>query len=326
MGSSTKSLQSVVDYLRLAGDLVPSLENAGYAVAPLCAIADDVMSSILGEDFPWKFNSYKCPPFYTSSWQQDYPSVNETRLGWLEHCVALDVNNTSLPKPRYWPVCLRDLEPTSFQQSPPSRISWEYNRALEYGVWPGPGSVYTTPVGATQIPTNPPTAILDANGNILLLTQYGTVGNSPPLAVKGAAASATVTDGTCVWTVCSPDAQGFRLGELPPQQGTVYLLFVVAQAKPVLFASMGQMLDPLPDDYASLFREGFKAHATALSPSPNVRASAPQAVAMWQGSIVKALKKGDREAESKGFVPDRGVTGSGYWGRVGPGDPYRRFS
>ena len=127
MGSSTRTLQSVVDYLRLAGELAPSPDNAGYAVAPLCALADDVMNAILGEQFPWKFNAYKVAPFWTSSWQQDYPTVNETGIGWLEHCVAVDQNNTSLPKPKYWPKCVRDLEPSSWQQSPPSRISWDYN-------------------------------------------------------------------------------------------------------------------------------------------------------------------------------------------------------
>ena len=338
MGSSTKTLQSVVDYLRLAGELAPSPDNAGYAVGPLCAIADDVMNAILGEEFPWKFNSFKLAPVYTNPWQQDYPSVNETGIGWLEHCVAVDVNNTSLPKPKYWPKCVRDLEPTSWQQSPPARVCWEYNQNLEYAPHPGPGAVYSNPAGALQMPANAPTAVYDPGGagNILLLTAYGTTGPVVPYAggrpapanadvynlPQNAAPGLQVPDGTCWWTVCNPVAQGIRLGELPPQQGVVYKLFFVAQRNPLSFRSLGQTLDPLPDDYASLFREGYKAHATALSPNPGVRATAAQAIALWQGSIARALKKGDREAESKGFVPDAPLMNGAGWGRIGPADPY----
>ncbi len=325
MGSSSKTLQSVVDYLQLAGDLAPQSKAAGYAVAPLLALADDTMNGILGERFPWKFNSYKCAPFYTNSWQQDYPMVKETGIGWLEHAVTIDINNTALPKPRYWPECVRDLEPTSWQQSPFPSIAWEYNSLLEYGHWPGAQVLYVTPVGATQIPTNPPTAFIDANGNILLLTGYGMTGLTQPSAPAASLPGVTVKDGSCVWTVCNPLGQGFRLGSLPPQGGVVYLTYVVAQRKPPVFTSLSQTLDPLPDDYAPLFREGFKAHATAISPDARVRATATQAVAVWQASIERAMKKGDREAESKGFVPERHILGGGYWGPIGPANPYGRW-
>ena len=325
MGSSTKTLQSVVDYLRLAGDLAPDSKTAGYTVPPLLSLADDTMNGILSERFPWKFNSYKLTPFYTNSWQQDYPMVNETNIGWLEHATTVDINNTALPKPKYWPECVRDLEPTSWQQSPFGSIAWEYNSLLEYGQWPGAAQLYTTPVGATQIPTNPPTAFLDANGNILLLTTYGVTGQAQPNAAANAAPGMTVNDGSCVWTVCNPLGQGFRLGALPPQQGVVYLTYVVAQRKAPTFSTLSQTLDPLPDDYAPLFREGFKAHATALNPDPKVRATAPQAIAMWKASIGDSLKKGDREAESKGFVPERSIMGTGFWGPIGPANPYGRW-
>jgi hypothetical protein len=323
VATSTVKLQNVVDYVRVGGALLPATNTAGYAVAPLLQLGTDVMADIISQRFNWKFNSFKCPPFYTNSWQQDYPSVNQRSIGWLEHCTGIDINNTSLPKPYFWPECVRDIDPSNSQQSPAQQVSWEYNSNLRLGVWPGQGSVYTSPLNAVQLPVNGPTGILDANGNILLLTTYGTTGSTAPLAIAGAVAGTVINDGTCAWTVCDPSAQGFRLSALPPQQGIVYQYNVVAQNVPPIFTSLQQTLAPLPDDYSRHFRRGFIIQTYQISEDPRMREMFPGMRQEWLQEIGATLQQGDREAENKGFYPDRSVTGQDYFGPIGPANPYR---
>jgi hypothetical protein len=253
MGNSTKSLQKVVDYCRTIGDLSPILAAGGYSAQLPLEIANDVMTELLAQRFNWKFNRIIVPPFYTISWQQDYATINQKNIGWLEHAVAVDINNTALPKPIYWLEVGRDIERTSYQFGRPSQICWLPNDQLVQDVWPGIGYTFTNPSGAISTPSNKIINILDANGNILILTTYGTTGAVAPLAAVGAVAGVTVNDNTCVWTVADPKAQGFRVSPLPPQTGVVYQIGVIAQAKPVQFTTLAQTAGSYPRRLCEIF-------------------------------------------------------------------------
>jgi hypothetical protein len=183
--------------------------------------------------------------------------------------------------------------------------------------------VYTSPLGATITPTNPPINFIDANGNILVLTTYGTTGSVAPAAAATAVEGTAVNDGSCVWKVADPNSQGFRLIPLPPQQGVVYQVNVIAQMQaPAAFTSMGQQINPVPDDYAMWFREGYKAYCYQMSPNPQMQMAFEKKKENWLMAIEKALKQGDREDTNAGFVPDRSVVaGSGYMD-IGPAWPY----
>src|SRR5260370_6221758 len=90
-----------------------------------------------------------------------------------------------------------------------AKICWLPNDQLQYGVWgqaqsasvsglnnPGPNVAYTNPLGATQTPDNPTTQIIDTNGNLQILTRYGTCGSSQPSwPVANSAACTGTTDG-----------------------------------------------------------------------------------------------------------------------------------
>jgi hypothetical protein len=327
VGSSTVTIQSIVDAVSSMGELVPVLPTGGYSTKTALTIASDVMASLVSQRFNWKWNRMRVPPFYTNSWQQDYAQLSITRwpapLGWIEGGYWIDINNTALPKPVYAIEVLRDLPVTSVSGNPPSKIDWLPNDQLTYGVWPGAAQLYTQPLGATITPTNPPTNILDANGNILILTTYGITGSVAPSLPASSAEGTTVNDGTCVWTVADPNSQGFRLLPLPPQQGIVYQVNVIAQRQaPAQFTSMGQQINPVPDDYAVHFREGFKAYCYQYSPNPAMQMQFERKRDGWLGAIANALRQGDREQTDAGFIPDRTVVSGSGGGDIGPAWPF----
>jgi hypothetical protein len=326
MGSSTTTLQSVVDYMSSLGELAPILPSGGYSVSTALSMGTDVMSELIAERFNWKWNRMKIPPFYTNSWQQDYAQISSrfpAAIGWLEGAYWVDINNSSLPKPS-WPIEVkRDLPITSISGNPPGKIAWHYNSQLTQGVWPGANQVYTQPLGAITTPTNPLINILDANGNILVLTTYGTTGSVAPQAVVNAAEGTTVNDGSCVWTVASPDGQGFRLMPLPPQTTVIYQVNVIAQMQaPKPFTTLQALLNPIPDDYARWFRDGFYAWCYKMSPNPQARSAFPSMQQQWLMAMEKSRKQGDREEDNSGFIPDRSCVSAGGSGDYGPAWPY----
>ena len=322
MGNSTRTLQDVVDGVSAIGDLNPVFKNTGgFANQPAVSIANATMSDLISQRFNWKWNRIKIPPFPLTSNQQDYASVAVTNLGWLENAVAVDINNTSFPQPTARVEVVRDLPYSSTAGGGPAQIAWEPNTLLEYGLWPGAGVGYTNPITLSTVPTNPPTNILDANGNILILSTYGITGNLPPVAPTPIMYGQTIADGTCVWTVANPAAAGFRVFPRPAAQGNVWLMRVFAQAKAKRFVQLSDSLDPIPDDYSQWFETGFIAYACRYSSVPQVKARYPQMKAEWLASMAEAIKQGNREPESYGFYPDRTVTGDnyGYWDNPLPG-------
>lgn len=327
MGSSTVKLQAIANYLASLGTLAPVMPTGGFSNLSVIANATDVMKDLLAKPFNWKWNSVNVPAFYTISWQNDYIQVNTTNIGWLESCEAIDINNTALPKPMYYPEVVRHIERDAWASSPPERVCWLYNRQLYPGAWPGPSMVYTNPLGAPQTPNNPPTNILDADGNLLVLTTYGTTAasGSGPVAPNPWRPTSTtiVTDGSCIWTVANPDGQGFRVGPLPPQAGVVYQMNVVAQVKPPIFLDMQQFINPIPDEYQGYFRDGMMAYAYRSSPDPVMQARFPMMRQQWQAAMMEACRQGDRERDAARFVPESSIMGSGLdGGTMGPADPY----
>jgi hypothetical protein len=308
------------------GELAPVIPAAGYSVNNCLNMATDVMADLISQRFNHKWNRMKVRPWYTSSWQQDYAQLAgwfPAPRGWLGTADWGDINNTALPKPTYYIEVDRDLPTTSISGNPPAKIDWLYNRLLAQGTWPGPAKPYTQPLGAVITPTNPATNILDANGNILVLTAYGVTGATAPVLPVDAAEGTNVTDGTCAWTVADPDSQGFRIMPLPPQQGVVYQVNVIAQMRtPPPFTRMNQLINPIPDDYANYFRDGFAAYCYKLSPNPAMRMQFPNQRMGWLAGIEASMKQGDREQTNAGFVPDRSVVAPQGGIDIGPANPY----
>lgn len=303
MGNSTISLQDVIDSIAVIGDLSPQANPGGYGPATCLSIANDTMADLISKRFNWKWNSFNVAPFYTNTYQQDYPQIDLANIGWLEAAWWVDINSTQTPKPLDTVLAVKDLEVVNTQGGLPAKVCWMYNRQLLTGAWPGANTTYGAYLNVAQAPQNPPMAIRDVSGNILVVTTVGVTGSVAPDAGANAAAGSTVADGTVTWKVCNPNAQGFRVWPNPPANGPVFQLNVKAQMKALRFTSLTQTIDPIPDDYSQHFKTGFTAYSHKYSKDPDLRNRAPQMLADWQMSMVEATKQGDREPDSFVMYP-----------------------
>jgi hypothetical protein len=253
-------------------------------------------------------------------------------MSWLERGAAFDINNNANPKPFVRIECGRQLPQVSASYTggaglgdPGFRCNWFPNRTLYYGTWgatdvgsgtlgnnPVAGSVYIAPTGSHSQPQNPITQIIDANGNFLLLTTYGTEGTTAPLAPRNATPGTTAsgTGATTVWTVLDPNGWGFRFTPVPSQSGTEWQMLLTAQMKPVRFVSLSQTLAPLPDEMEPHFREGFIAQLYRRSPEKAVYAKFENAWKLWEQALRELRVKEDRELEENKFIPSRTVFGA----------------
>jgi len=331
---STVTLQNIADILSTMIDIQPILSVGGYSNLTMLTIANDVMNEMCAQSFPWKWNEFQLAPFYTNSWQQDYAGLGAVNLASLQRGIVININSTSIPKPWGYVQVVREQTaatsawngPCPFFNAPLFNVNWMWNSNLYYGTWgaanngnstlgnnPVAGSVYTNPLGTGSQPNNPITQIIDANGNYLVLTTYGTEGSAAPVAAANSAAGveASGTGATTVWTVVDPNQQGFRINPIPSQTGVVWQFLLSGQAKPTRFTSLTQTLFPLPDSMEPYFRQGCVAQAYRYSQSTKVREKFNFEWPLWIKSLVLAREKEDKERDSARFTPARSVLGSG---------------
>lgn len=315
-----------------------------------------------GQPFNWKWNRVNTPAFPVISYQQDYFVPGVSNVGWIESCWASNVNQTSVPKTKRPLEVHRDLMVTDGQTANPGKICWIQNNTAITGTWgqaplgptvanpsgqtivtgagasgqqnPGPNVVYTNPVGIPNGPINATTCITDPNGNFWVVTQYGTCGSSQPAWTNPPAfptyaspstVASTVTDGTVVWKAVDPLGQAFRLNPIPPQTGTVWLIQPVCQMRIPFFTSINQTIDPVPDDYASYFRQGFQAQCYRRSPDQKTRAKFKDEWSLWLSALDKAVRQGQRETDDFGFYPTSSIMDSGCGVYIGPAYPYNSW-
>lgn len=324
-------------------------------------IAGMLLGGPNGQPFNWKWNRTNTKAFPTISYQQDYFVPGVSNVGWIESAWASNINSTQQPKQKVDLEVRRDLEVTFWQTGYPGKICWMQNNTLQTGTWgvaplgptagspsgqvgavgsnpgglqnPGPNVIYTNPIGAVQNPTNATTCITDPNGRLWVLTTFGTCGSVQPTwpttpvyptYQNPSTVATTVADGTCVWTAVDPNGQGFRLNPIPPQNGIVWLIQAVCQQRVPIFTSMAQTLDPVPDDFATYFKQGFFAQCFRRSPDSKVRGKFSDEWKIWLESLDKATKAGQREMDDFGFYPGESImgSGSGYGIWLGPANPY----
>lgn len=352
MGNSSYTLQNLVDITRSLGDLAPTLPVGGaYEVIATSAV-NDCMTAMLagsskGSPFNFKFNRIKITPFFINSWQQDY-AADYLTLGWLESCGAYMTSSTQSPKPFRVVEVKRDVLLTNAQSGNLAKIQTLSNETLTYGIWgqstqlslsglinPGPNVKYTDPSGAFSMPANPITQVIDSFGNLWRLTQYGTCGATDPFTTNQnpnstyptvfapTAVAVVVADGTVQWTAVNPKAQGFRINPMPTQTGPVWQVAPIGQMKPIKFSSLGQFLEPIPDDWFTYLQNGFFAQCYRRSPDPKLRAKFTDEFKIWMASLDAAVRQGSREQDDWGFVPTSNVMDTGWaFNPVNPAMPY----
>jgi hypothetical protein len=358
MPKSAVTLQVFVDNAQSYGDIKPVLTVGGFSLEPACSAMNDAMNGFLA-DYPYKFNQFNLPFFYTNSWQQDYVLVNPdgssvTNLAWLQQGIAVQINSTALGKPWTWvQVGRSQIQSTANLGSglatncmaPIYSATFLPNNLLYFGTWgdantgnqtlgnnPVAGSVYTAPLGAISQPANPITQIQDVNGNYLVLTGYGTEGTTAPVAPANSLPGTVATPGsgaTTVWKVIDPYGQGIRITPIPGQVGAVWQFRLVGQMQPPRFDSslpadkvMNQTIFPVTDEYEPHLRALFIAQLYGYSSEAKIRSMFQTKWDLAMKSLTKARQKSDRERDFYKFVPATSVR-SGGGGRTGVGPFWR---
>lgn len=318
---STITVQSLINSARIYPDLVPVGSASGFSMEPALTVANDVMQRFLAEPMDWKFNRGYVPPIITVALQQDYVT-NVTDMAWLEEAWRIDINNTSIPQPVYQMETVRDLSRT-YYQSNPFNLSWVPNKLAFYGTWAA-NTKYPTGLGLglAQTPVSPIQQFIDANGNILKVTVFGTSGSAQPFAAPGAAVGTAVSDGTVTWSVIDPNGVAIRTAPMPASSGIVWQVNPVYQKAPPAITTLQQTIDPIPDSLGYLFRQGFFARLAVHARLKDAR----DEYVKWEEDLKIAVASADREREDASFYPSEGLMGGGganrYGVPIGPAFPY----
>lgn len=336
---SALTLQKMLDKVLPLGDVNPVLINvSGYQLEPFITICGDVYSDIVGVAFPHPWNEVKLPVFYTNSFQQDYALVNPDNTSfynveWLERGIVVEMTSTALPKPWGYVECGRSqtqatgtlVQPGSWGGNPIFTANRMYNNMMYYGTWgaglsgtpslgndPGPGLVYTNPLDDNTQPANPITQIRDRNGNLQIVTTYGTCGLTEPVWPDAGSPPGTNTlDGTVVWTVLDPFGIGIRVLPVPSQTGVVFQFNLIGQMPAIQFTTLSQTFAPFPDKYQAYFRQGIIAQCYRYSTDPKVRAKFQENYMIWKQSLNELRATQDRELEEYQFVVERTIMNGG---------------
>jgi len=326
MGNSTIKLQDSIDWAKAKGIPVPTDQPSGYGISLAIKIGNDTMGDIVAERFNWKWNRKSAAPFYTNSFQQDYPQIGITDIGWGEDCDRVDINNTSVPKPLKQLTFRQQLSRTSYSYFPVDQICWMYNQDLSYGTWPGAGVTYS-PLVTGNVKQNPLMSMIDANGNLLILTTFGVTGNTAPSAPANSAEGTVVNDGTAKWTVVAPMSQGFRVFPLPGASGPVWQITPYYQQMLQKLTVIDSLLNPIPDDFQRFFQIGFEANCLLSSKDPNDQARGQNEYAKWIKAMTDIKKQADREPSAYALLPATSPveTTYGWQGLRNPQDPSQPF-
>jgi hypothetical protein len=325
MGNSTISLQMVLDNAVAQGAPNPLNLPSGYNTQLAIDVGNDTIGEYIHERFNWKWNRKLAPPIFTNSWQQDYPCVGNTDIGWLENADRIDINNTSYPKPLETITARKDIAPTTYSRGPVGQICWLYNDQLQYGQWPGAQQTYSPLVSPQAQVQNPLRTMRDKNGNLFIVTTDGTTGLSAPFLAANAPEGTPMPDGSVIWTCVAPKSKGFRVFPLPGATGPVWMIVPRYQMQPPTFASMQQMIDPIPDDQARHFRRGYRAYCLDASSNPNDRAKFQDAFNQWQATLLTARKDGDKELNAYALLPASYPVDDIYPGLRNPQDPSQPY-
>ena len=336
--SYSLSVQQIANQLKSNPDFFNVLGgSAGYSTEPILTISNEILSRILAENMPWKWNRKIVPPFLTNSLQQDY-LTNLTDIGWLEDGWRIDINNSTsnsngAPKPIFALETVRDLPQVS-TQNVPFNISFIPNNQAFLGSWQA-NTAYGCGYGVAQLPRTPIQQFQDINGNLLFIdsTQlgltiespgytgttiplpanapYGTSGSTQPYAPANATPGTLIQDGTVIWTVADQvNGYAMRLSPVPALNGLTWLLCVNYQVSPPQLVNLQSTFAPIPTQMMYLVRSGIRA---ALY-RENGNQAGMQMYAEWEETLQRAVRAADRQQDDWRLYPERSLMGGqGEW-------------
>jgi hypothetical protein len=329
MSQSTVTVQQVVNYASQHTELMPIVGVGGFSNEPALSFANDVLSELLAQPFPWKFNRKVAPILVTQQWKQDYKFAGASAftqnggaaIGLASANAITEAANT---------VTVNTIEPHNFNVGDTVFMTGNtvaaYNSAFSStpsgSSWTGGWTILSTP-STTSFTFTHATSGLAASG-APGITDLGWLESATMVNMNDTAAGQYVYYLQAVRTlepasrqfipdrvsVLSDDGAGtitVRLRYLPgPQPLGVTLVY---QIRPTLLTSLSATWAPFPDEYAYVYRQMFLAHAFRFANSARADVEYQKAMA----NVAKALGSNDREQSEEYVTPEASLGGTSSW-------------
>lgn len=298
----TTTIQSVADTVRTMPSVVPVLGIGGLSLQPALSIAQATICEILSQPLAWKWNRGFFAEFLVNAYQQDY-ATSVTNAAWLEKATKTDATQplsaTSGPQPIKAVSVVKDLSPTT-AQGEPYQVCIVPNSEAQCSTWQASTLYFANQSGKPMPSTQPIPQIRDGNGNVQVVTTYGTSGATEP--TWSTTIGGTTTDGSVVWTMLDPTAACLRLNSLPHPNGNVWQFRVTYQVQPPLYTALSNMIG-VPDTLAYVYRELFLAYCLRQGGDPRWVQQDQRA-----HQLLQQVRGGaDREPDSYQLVPGRSL-------------------
>lgn len=331
MSQSTITVSQVITYASQHTELMPLVGVGGTSNEPALSIANDVMSELLAQPHPWKFNRTIMPIFVTQQWKQDYKFAGATAFTQNGGAaIALATAGTPGITEVSTTATVTTIEPHNFNVGDTVYITG--------ATVAGYNSTFTqTPSGSAW--SNGYTILTVPTTTSFTITATGSLGTSgaPGITDLGWLEYATMVNmndtsaSQYVWylqavrnlepanrqyipdriAVFADDGAGtltLRLRYLPgPQPMGVTIAY---QKRPTLITATSTTWAPFPDEYAYVYRQMFLAHAFRFANSGRADVEYEKAMA----NVAKALGADDREQSEEYISPEGSLGGTFSWG------------
>lgn len=330
---STLSIQNIINVCSQFTELIPLVGVGGVANEPALTIANECMSELLGEKFPWRCNRKEMPSFFTMRNQQDYKFAGAAAFGLNDaQGVSIGLASNSAITESSFTVTVNTLDPHNFKVGDPffmtgntvAAYNSTFTQSPDSSAWSGGWTIASTPT-TTSFTFLHASSGLSASG-APGITDYGWLESG---SLIDPASGNTPQNTKVVDTV--RQLQPNSLVQNPEkicviqdlQTGVIRLRFngpvaqrwqgnLVYQAKPILKtaltgASVGDW-SPFPDELAYVYRQMFLAQAFRFANSPRSEIEYQKA----QANIMRGLGSDDRENSAEFLVPTTPLVNSTY--------------
>jgi hypothetical protein len=329
MSQSTITVQQVVNYASQHTELMPLISVGGYTNEPALSIANDVLSELLGQPFPWKFNRKAAPVLVTQQWKQDYKFAGASAFT-QNGGAAIGLASANAITESSFVVTVNTIEAHNFSVGDTVYMTGNtvaaYNSAFSStpsgSAWTGGWVITATPT-TTSFKFTHATSGLAASG-APGITDLGWLESATMVNMNDTSAAQYVWFLQAV-RMLEPSNRQFlpdrvaaiaddgagtltiRLQFLPgPQPLGVTLVY---QQRPTLITSLSSTWAPFPDEFAYVYRQLFLAHAYRFANSGRADVEYQKAMA----GIAKALGTNDREQSDEYITPEGSLGGTASW-------------
>jgi hypothetical protein len=319
---STQTVQGVVNYSRVHAELMPLADVAGFSNEPSLSIANDCMAEILAPPFAWKWNRVYASLLVPRQGRQELKFAGACAfvLG-APGGIGIDLTSNNGITESANTVTVKTLEDHNFTvgqtvymvgNDNDSYNSVESLNANTSG-WSGGWVITATPTArsfrfthaSSGLPTSGAAGIGDF-GWLESATMVNELDNGAPRQVRELKSCRTLQPAGVVNIPSKIAVRNLSGGVLSVRfdfapDATPWGVSMVYQAKAVPFASLGSTLDPIPDEFAFVFRQMFLAYAFRYVGSSRSDSEYQKA----QVTIAKALGRDDAEESEEHVAPEQ---------------------